>query len=884
MTETQYLDDDRVMSLVELALARPPEERKDYLTSACAGDTALFEKVWNYVQAEHRMQRFLLDPLCAPASHEDPFQPEELVEGRFRIVREVARGGMGVVYEARDEKLDRRIAIKCARRGFRQWLPPEVRNASEISHPNVCRIFEIHTASTPGGEIDFITMEFLDGVTLDQRLHSGPVPREEAFAIARQLSAGLAEAHRNGVVHGDLKSNNVILSSSADGAVRAVITDFGLARRPGTAQTSGQSARAAGTPDYMAPELWKGQKTSVASDIYALGMILYELASGERPHPPTTPWRERFEWRPGPVDPKWDPILARCLDPDPAGRFREAGEIAQALAPPRSRAWILIAAAAAVLLATVSGIVAYKRASPPRETVRLAMLPFVSGKATEAMVDGLSRETAVRLAALTGNARTRLTFIPPREVARRDVNKVEKAAAALGATQVLHGSLAMEDGKVILEAYLTDPKSLLNARVWRASYALGELRYAPLALAGMVTETLHLPPPVNGATVNAAARPDYVAGLSDLSRDSTVERALPLLERAVFSDPDSPLTYAALAQGEWFRYFFTRDRQWRARTEESLRQAQIRNPDVAQAHRVAGLLNADAGRYEQAQREYIRATELEPANGDAYRWLAAAYEDSSQLDEALRTFRKAIEVDPENYRNYQNLGSYYVDRSQYNDAAVQFAKAVHLAPGESGPHFALGSAWMDLGRFSDAETEFRSAIRVGETPTALHTLGVTLMYEGRDREAITYIERALQIGPERYRWWTNLGIAYRRIGLNTESVRASLRGLEIAEQEVEKNPRDGDARSFLAYLCARIGDGRRAASEIAQAVSLSPADENVRFMAVLTYEALGLRKETLAVLSGTPHEVIADLGRYPDLADLHQDPRFIELSVSAGGK
>lgn len=883
MTETQYLDDDRVMSLVEQALARPPEERKAYLIGACAGDAVLFGQVWNYVQAEHRMQGFLLDPLCAPVSNEDPFQPEELVEGRFRIVREVARGGMGVVYEARDEKLDRRIAIKCARRGFRQWLPSEVRNASEISHPNVCRIFEIHTASRSGDEIDFITMEFLDGVRLDRRFGSGPAPREEALAIARQLAAGLAEAHRNGVVHGDLKSSNVILSAAPDGGDRAVITDFGLARRTATVPAGGRSAQQGGTPGYMAPELWRGEKTSVASDIYALGVILYELVAGETPLPKDMPWKDRLEWHPAPVDPGWDPILARCLDPDPARRFRDADELAQAIAPPRPRGWMWIAAAAAVLLAAVSGIIAYQRASPPKESVRLAMLPFASGKTTEAMADGLSRDAAARLATLTGNARTKFTFIPQRDVVRRKVDKVEKAAAALGATQVLHGSLRLEDDKVILEAYLTDARSLARAETWRASYAPGELRYAPLALAGVVTETLHLPPPVNGATVNAAARQDYQAGLADLAKDSTIERALPSLERAVFSDPDSPLTHAALAQAQWFRYFITQDRQWRARTEESFRQAEIRDPDVAQVHRVAGLLNADSGRYEQAQREYIRATELEPANGDAYRWLAAAYEDSSQLDEALRMFRKAIEVDPQNYRNYQNLGSYFSDRSQYNDAAVQIQKAIRLAPGEAGPHFALGTAWVDLGRFPDAEAEFRTAIRIGETPTALHTLGVTLMYEGKDREAIPYINRALRIGPERFRWWANLGVAYRRVGLNADSGLANARGLELAEEEVEKNPRDGVARSFLAYLCARLGAGRRAQSEISQALTLSPADQDVRWMAVSTYEALGLRKEALSVVSGSSHEVIADLARWPDLADLRKDPRFIQLSASAAG-
>ncbi len=146
---------------------------------------------------------------------------------------------MGVVYEAVDEKLQRKIALKCAKTGFGKRLPPEVRNATEISHPNVCKIFEIHTAYTSQGEIDFITMEFLDGETLAERLSRGPLPEQEGRAIAVQLCAGLAEAHRNRVIHGDLKNNNVILTSGPHGGVRAVITDFGLARRPETAASHG---------------------------------------------------------------------------------------------------------------------------------------------------------------------------------------------------------------------------------------------------------------------------------------------------------------------------------------------------------------------------------------------------------------------------------------------------------------------------------------------------------------------------------------------------------------------------------------------------------------------------------------------------------------------
>ena len=208
--EKKAQDDDLVMNLVELALDQPEQERHAFLQRACAGDPELFTQAWEYVEWETRMRGFLLDPLYPPPLNEHPFEPGELLDGRFRILREVAQGGMGVVYEAMDERLDRRIAIKCAKTGFRKRLPPEVRNAREISHPNVCKIFEIHTASTRDGDLDFLSMEFLDGETLAERLRRGAMTEPEARVIARQLCEGLAEAHRNQVIHGDLKSNNII--------------------------------------------------------------------------------------------------------------------------------------------------------------------------------------------------------------------------------------------------------------------------------------------------------------------------------------------------------------------------------------------------------------------------------------------------------------------------------------------------------------------------------------------------------------------------------------------------------------------------------------------------------------------------------------------------
>jgi Flp pilus assembly protein TadD/TolB-like protein len=866
-------DDDLVMSLVEMALAKPAGEREAYLQSACSGDLELFSQVWNYVESEQRMNGFLLDPLYPQAQCEHPFEPGELLDGRFRIVREVAQGGMGIVYEAMDEKLDRRIALKCAKVGFRKRLPPEVRNASEISHPNVCKIFEIHTASTQQGEVDFLTMEFLDGQTLAERLQGGPLPEAEARTIARQLCAGLAEAHRNGVIHGDLKSNNVILTTGADRALRAVITDFGLARRPEAAQRTTQSGALGGTPDYMAPELWKGEKASIASDIYALGVILCEVSSSRRPYGPEAPLK------PQAVNLKWDPILRRCLDPDPARRYRDADEVALALAPPRTRRWLLGTAAAAVLAAG-SGVVTYQAATAPQESVRLAILPFEAGPGTAPLAERLSRDASDQLARLKGGARARLSFVPLSKAVRDKVDTTEKARTALGATHVLHGTLTKENEKVILHAYLTDARSRVNAKDWTVEYSPSDVRYAPVALAGMVTGTLRLPLVAATAAVNAAARNDYQTGLSHLYRNSGADTAIALLERAVASDPDSALTYAGLAEAYFLKYFLTKEQLPLDRATESVRQAERRSPDVAQVHRIAGSLMANKGWYEQAAAEFRRAIEMDPGNGEGYMRLGKALQKNNQLDEALAAYRRAIEVEPQDYRNHQQLGDFYNKLANYSEAAKHFRRAVELIPDDPDPHFALGTAYMNLGQFGEAENELRHALDLGETPTALINLARALMYQGKDAEAIPYLNHALSRWPEKYLWRINLAICYRRINLKAESEAANRRGLELAEKELARNPRNGRIRSQLAYLCASLGDRWRAESEIAQALQLSPNEAGTQWMAVATYEALGQRDKALAVLSASPREVVADVSRYPDLADLHRDSRFKQLLAS----
>jgi serine/threonine protein kinase/tetratricopeptide (TPR) repeat protein len=893
------MTDDRVMSLVEFALRFPAEEREARLKTACLNDVDLYTQVWTYVQAEERMKGFLLEPIYSLA---DPnlqhLQPGELLEDRFRIVREISQGGMGVVYEALDERLHRVIALKCSKVLHARQLDPEVRHASEISHPHICKIYEIHTASTPRGTIDFLTMEFLDGETLFQRLRRGALPEPEARLIARQICSGVAEAHRRGVIHGDLKTANIIVTTdvarrTTEGSpTRAVITDFGLARPlehlPAVEAVQG----AGGTPAYMAPELWSGQKPSVASDIFALGVILYEMLAGHKPHdlraqasetegtrtatPPTDSvlfWEKRLQCKVPPVHRKWDRILARCLETDPARRFGSTDELVRALGPSMTRRRI-ITAAAVVVIAAASGWITYQRAMSPKETVRLTLLPFDADTANAATARTLLADTSARIGAIGSSPRTRFNFLPFKSQASQAVD------TRLRATHVMSITVASASTRVAIHAFIRDTHSGVNVREWSAEYETTDLRYTPAALTSIVTWTFGLRP-LKIASIRAEALKSYRDGLKYLrNRSGEIDAAVAELQRAVARDGESPLTHAALAEAEWFKYYQSRDKTFLDRSTESARQAALRNPDLAEVHRIVGLLTYNSGKYEQAQAEYLRAIELESQSSEGWRRLGSLYQKRGQLDEALAAFKRAVELEPDYYVNYQNLGSFYFSRGERRESLPYLMKAVQLAPGEPAAHFALGANYQTLGDYSQAEHELRLSISLKETAPALHELGYMLMFQAKDDEAVPYFQRSLELSGEQYPSslsWMYLGIAWRRLHQPTEARSASIRGLALAESAVTRDPRSAYDRSFLAYLCTQVGDRRRAEVEIEQSLRLSPEDVDVRANAVLVYEAVGRRADTLRVATSFSAEELARTNSWPDLADLQKDPRFIQL-------
>jgi eukaryotic-like serine/threonine-protein kinase len=352
---------ERAKDIFDAALDLPLEARSSYLESACESDPILRTEVEQLLDADERAGTFLDTSWLPPAMNLFNLPPDvslragDIICDRYRIVRALGDGGMGQVYEAFDSELGVQIALKVLRpeiaanpevlARFRQ----EVRIALRITHPNVCRTFHLDRAIRPEGPYDliFITMEFLDGETLQQNLKStGRLSPVRALAIARQMAQGIEAAHRTGIIHRDIKPGNVMICPATSGnleADRVVVTDFGLAKFGPTAATNkdlssiSHPGRAMGTLAYMSPEQLEAGEAGPATDIYAFGLVLFEMVTGQKAFPDSgtlaVAFRRLSEDPPSAkallpdLPAEWETAISGCLRIDPATRFRHALDV-----------------------------------------------------------------------------------------------------------------------------------------------------------------------------------------------------------------------------------------------------------------------------------------------------------------------------------------------------------------------------------------------------------------------------------------------------------------------------------------------------------------------------------------------------------------------------
>jgi serine/threonine protein kinase len=431
-------------------------------------------------EAAHALATAVTTPLAPSVSEEfnTTFQRGTLVGRRYVIQRFITRGGMGEVYEAFDRELSQRVALKTVtstasdNSSAVRRLKAEVQLARRVSHPNVCRIYDLGTHELPEGRgaIHFLTMAFVEGETLGQRVRlAGALPPGEARTVAQDLLFGLRAAHAAEVLHRDFKSDNVMLQYGPDGRTNAVVLDFGLARAVGNDDANvASNSNIVGTFGYIAPEQLEGKRHSRASDIYAFGVVWFELLTGQMPFETETseiPVSERRIPKCAPLVPpapsqlnpevpaKLDALVLRCLARAPERRFQSVDELLRALdaldAPQRRPRWVLAAVAAGGAIALGAALWALQphhddTATPsPITTPALAIAPQLEPRDTRAVAQqplvtaAATTREVVAIAAATSDPALNAQRPPPAKPshpAPRPANQRASRPAAVTAT------------------------------------------------------------------------------------------------------------------------------------------------------------------------------------------------------------------------------------------------------------------------------------------------------------------------------------------------------------------------------------------------------------------------------------------------------------------
>jgi serine/threonine protein kinase/tetratricopeptide (TPR) repeat protein len=700
---------EKVKALFESALEKTPAERTSFIAVA-EHDSQVRSEVERLL-AHHvesggffSNRGFPLPPMPAEREPSRSFAAGDVVATRFRIVRFLASGGMGEVYEAEDMELRARVALKSIRGELLhdekslERFKREVHLARQVTHPNVCRIYELFrhsrtdgesiSAGRPGDAVVFVAMEMLNGETLADFLkRSSRLRTEDALPIALQMAAGLGAAHAAGIVHRDFKPGNVHLVPR-DSALRVVITDFGLALRSNPELTMSVQVTAKGevlgTPAYMSPEQVEGKELTPASDVYSLGLVLYQMVTGTRAFEGATPLLaavRRLKEDPTPphnlapgLDRRWESVILKCLDRDPKARFQSGDEVYDALRGDqirRYRTWNIAAGVVLTLLALILAILGATFLIPrlrrqPTVTTEVppvtssiavrrsvAVLPFhnLSGRSDKEWVSTALPEMLTAELAAGGKMRT----FPGENIARASADlkltgmqtlardTLDRLWKYLGSDYVVMGSYldqgSLSAGQIRIDLWLQDAKTgEIAATISKkgresdlgdlATQAGTELRQK-LGV-GEIT-------PGEAALVKASlpSNPEaqrlYSEGLAKL-RFVDVLAARGLLERAVASDPNYALGHSALADA-WAAMGYDQKAQEESKKARDLSSGLSREEQFW----IEGKDWELNRKWDKAVEIYRMLFEFFPDNIEYGLRLAAAQRQARTVDQALAT-------------------------------------------------------------------------------------------------------------------------------------------------------------------------------------------------------------------------------------------------------
>jgi tetratricopeptide (TPR) repeat protein/TolB-like protein/tRNA A-37 threonylcarbamoyl transferase component Bud32 len=847
------------------------------------------------------------------------FAPGEPFGDRYTIVEEVGAGGMGHVYKAIDRNLGKTVALKLVRpvaagQGLaRERFRRELALAQAVTHPNVCRV---HDLGEVGGAL-YITMEFVEGQTLDDLIQSvGHLSPKQTVALGRQICAGLQAIHERGIVHRDLKPGNIMVDRSG----HPILMDFGLAFHQGRERLTGAGS-VLGTLAYLSPEQARGRTTDYRSDLYALGLILFEMLTGQRPPADggTAPLalRDAGDRCPPPsrlvsdVPSGLDAIVMRCLEREPERRFPSAADLESALAGaaaglssgtawparpgtgpltlvrgPKARG-AAVAAVGALLLAAAWYWRGREPGPPPPDAPRavIAVLPLdnvTKDPADEHIGVGVADSLITRLAALPT-----LTVVSRSATLEQRGRPTRAVARDLGATYLVNGGVQRSGQVIHVTLNLVRPD---DSVAWGHEYEAGpgEIFALQRRMAEGLTDALQLTLTradrerlAREPTADAEAFAIYSHARALVERPDVpgnVARAIETFQQAVQKDPRFSLAYAGLGEAYWTQYQETKDEAMVTKALNAITEALRLDPDQPLTRFALARLYQGTGRADEAVEELRRILALQPANDDAHRVLGDILLSKGRPEEALAELNKAVELRPHYWENHRILGRAYYQLGRYGDAVRSLTRVTELQPDNSRGFQMLGAAYDKMGNDDLALVNYRRAIELNPDARAYSNLGTLYYRQGRFAEAAqAYGEAArLEPSPAKYR---NLGDLYTRLGQAARAREHYLRAVDLSQSILRVNPRDAHALGILAVSEAKLGRHDVARRHSEEAVGLAPLDAEVLYRKAVVAALAGRSGAALAALRQALSQgySAADAARDDDFGSLRDSPAFRQL-------
>jgi serine/threonine protein kinase/tetratricopeptide (TPR) repeat protein len=856
---TQQDNWEAVKALFEAALALDAANRHLFLKERCA-DASLRAEVERLLAEHDEAASFLSAPALVDVPREagaraTRLSDGEVLAGRFRIIRFIASGGMGEVYEAEDQELRERVAVKIIRPEILAQpnaigrFKREVHLARKVTHPNVCRVFDLFRHRPEGQEETvFISMELLQGQTLEARLKAeGRVNVGEALPLLQQMASALAAAHAVGIVHRDFKPGTVVLVGvPGQQRERAVVTDFGLALRSVTSDETASLPTGQGllgTPAYMSPEQIEGRQATAASDIYALGLVIYEMVTGQRPFQGDTPMSaamKRLSVPPTPprnvapeLSPAWEAVILRCLEREPAKRFSNAEEVAGAI------------------LSEYPGLesgIAFRKAVTRQMTAALVAVPLIV-----VLIGGGLYYRAHQSKSLTDKDTIVLADFAN---ATRDAVFDDTLKTALNISLQQSPFLSVvSDTKVMrtLQMMTRPPDTKLTPAVTReVCRRAGSKAYVAGSIGSLGSEYVLGLKAVNCQTGDLLAQEQVTAGSKEKVLDALGEAASRLRGKlgeslATVHGFDVPLEQATTSSFEALKMFSlgrrAEDEKGPAAALHYDQRAIEIDPDFAMGQRALGTDYYNLGEFGRASEYFIKAFQLRE---HASEWeklgiTADYYADvTGELDKGAQAYQEETETFPrQSGWGYSNLGSMYAAQGQYEGAIEITRQAGRLAPDDVGVYESLAYYGLAMQRFDEARQLIHEAEARKLDDYDLHAALYNLAFLGGDSAAMA----------EQLRWFASKR-EYEAFGAalasDTEAYVGHLRRAgQVTGRAVDAAIRADNKESgailqaIAAQREAAYGEVDKARQLATEALTLAPASQGAESEAALAFALAG---------------------------------------------